>query len=379
LPDFSIARDTLSPAQAAALRHVDAIARDKGATALLSITAICKRAGLALDTYNDAMELVRQHARIVAHFHPDRFGGKPANVVDCLLVEGVYRNQFETGLSSGSPTAFPGGERDEWERTLFGGAYHTECVSVSERPKYGSLELVRFPDGPAPRFGSCYFLLRGIGPRTSITFMGSEHPHATNRVGTLAEPHAVMAAVLAEIENGGIATPDWPPFRVPTLGVADITVNRFYSLLKLLRERRPNPSLGEPGRVLDTGVEAQIHGPVVLDRDVEALVADPAFAHTHIGQSLVELADKYGFDLQWHCGFRLAARDVPDDFRGPAMPKFAECIAGRDGTLDAAVLGRAAASLHHDPHQWSQWGGHFDVLRLFRQLWHVLVHFGNRI
>ena len=24
-----------------------------------------------------AMELVRQHARIVAHFHPDRFGGKP--------------------------------------------------------------------------------------------------------------------------------------------------------------------------------------------------------------------------------------------------------------------------------------------------------------
>ena len=177
--DFSIARDALSPAQAAALRHVDAIARDKEAAALSSITAICKRAGLALDTYNEAMELVRQHARIVAHFHPDRFGGKPANVVDCLLVEGVYRNQFETGLSSGSPTAFPGGERDEWERTLFGGAYHTEGVPVSERPKYGSLELVRFPDGPSPRFGSCYFVLRGVGPRTSITFMGSEHPHAS--------------------------------------------------------------------------------------------------------------------------------------------------------------------------------------------------------
>ena len=358
---------------------MEAIARDHEATALLTIAAIFKRAGSALDTYSEAMELVRRHARIVAHFHPDRFGGKPANVVDCLLAEGVYRNQFETGLSSGSPTAFPGGERDEWERTLFGGAYHTEGVTATERPKYGSLELVRFPDGPAPRFGSCYLVLRGVGPRTSITFMGSEHPHATSRVGTLAEPHAVMAALLAEIENGGIATPDWPPFRAPTLGVADITVSRFRDLLRMLPERRPNPSLGDPGRVLDTGVEAQIHGPVILDRDVETLVADPAFARTAIGQSLVKLADQYGFDLQWHCGFRLAVRDVPDDFRGPAMPRLAERIAGRDGILDAAAVGRAAASLHHDPALWSEWGSYFEALRLFRQLWHVLVHFGNRV
>ncbi len=356
-----------------------AIARDRKPTALSSIADIFKRAGLALDTYNELTELVRQHARIVAHFHPDRCGRTPANVVECLLAEGVYRNQFETGLSSGSPTAYPGGERDEWERILFGGAYHTEGVPVSERPKYGSLELVRFPDGPAPRFGSCYFVLRGVGPRTSITFMGSEHPHATNRVGTLAEPDAVMAALLAEIENGGVATPEWPPFRAPTLGVAGITVSRFCDLLKFLREPRPDPSQGEPGRVLDTGVEAQIHGPIILNRDVQTLVADPAFAHTRVGESLLELADKYGFDLQWHCGFRLAVRDVPDDFRGPVMPRIAERIAGRDGSLDAAVLGRAAASLQRDPSEWSDWGGYFDVLRFFRQLWHVLVHFGHRI
>ncbi len=355
---------------------MDAIARDKEAAAHLSVAAIFKRAGFTLDDYSEAMESVRRHARIVAHFHPDRFGGKPANVADCLLIEGVYRNQFETGLSSGSPTAFPGGERDNWERTLFGGAYHSEGVLASERPKYGSLELIRFPDGPAPRFGSCYFVLRGVGERTSITFMGSEDPHATNRAGTLATPHAVTAALLAEIENGGIATPPWPPFRAPTLGMPGITVRGFCDLLKILRERRPNPSLGEPGRVLDTGVEAQVHGPVLLPRDVEALVADPAFARTPVGQTLIDLADKYGFDLHWHCGFRLPVRDVPDDFRGPAMPRIAERIAGRDGILDAAVIGRAAASLHQDPGQWSEWGGYFDVLRLFRQLWHVLVHFG---
>ena len=379
MPDVSVLGETLSAAQSAALRHVDAIARDRAAADLLSIAGIFKRAGLALDNYNEAMELVRQHARIVLHFHPDRFGGKPTNVAETLLIEGVYRNQFETGLSSGSPTAFPGGERDNWERTLFGGAYHTAGVLFSERPKYGSLELVRFPDGPAPGFGSCYFVLRDVAARTSITFMGSEHPQATDRVGSFATPHAVMAALLAEIENGGMATPDWPPFRAPTLGVPGITVSRFYDLLNILRERRPNPSLGAPGRVLDTGVEAQVHGPVILNRHVETLVADPAFAGTQVGRTLDELAHKYGFEFQWHCGFRLSVREVPDDFRGPEMPRLAQHIAGVGGILDAAVIGGAAAALHQNPEQWREWGDYFDVLRFLRQLWHVLVHFGRRI
>jgi hypothetical protein len=171
-------------------------------------------------------------------------------VAESLLRDGVYRNQYETGLSSGSPTAFPGGERDIWERTLFGGAYHAEGVLASERPKYGSLELVRFPDGPAPRFGSCYFVLRDVGARTSITFMGSEHPQASGRSGTLAKPHDAMAALLSEIENGGMAAPDWPPFRAPTLGVPGTTVGRFCDLGKSLCNPRPNSSGGEPGRVV---------------------------------------------------------------------------------------------------------------------------------
>jgi hypothetical protein len=70
-------------------------------------------------------------------FHPDRFDFKGTTVAEALLKEGVYRNQFETGLSSGSMSAFPGGERDRWENTLFAGAYHVQGVTGSERPKYG--------------------------------------------------------------------------------------------------------------------------------------------------------------------------------------------------------------------------------------------------
>ncbi|HEX2880761.1 MAG TPA: DUF3626 domain-containing protein, partial [Polyangiaceae bacterium] len=60
------------------------------------------------------------------HFHPDRIGIGPLTVAEALLDSGQYRNQFETGLSSGSTTAFPGGARDAWEEALFDGAYQRD-------------------------------------------------------------------------------------------------------------------------------------------------------------------------------------------------------------------------------------------------------------
>ena len=373
----SIPAASLTRAQSEALLHVEAVARKAETDALSSTAAIFERAELAPDRYADAIRSIRRYARIVLHFHPDRLCRKTRSVAECLLRDGLYRNQFETGLSSASPTAWPGGERDIWERTLFGGAYHAEGVTASERPKYGALELVRFPDGPIPRFGSCYLVLRGVNARTSITFMGSEDPHAAERAGTLAAPHSVMAALLSEIEHGGEAHPPWPPFRAPTLGVPGLSVERVCRLLQDLRLPRGNPSSGEPGRVLDSGVEAQVHGPLRLDRDVELMVADPAFSSAPVGRTLREVENRYGIPLRWHRGFRLPVREVPPDFRDAAIPRFARFIAGEDGMLDAAVIGSAAVSLDLEPERWQEWGSYFDVLRLFRQLWHVVVHYGG--
>jgi hypothetical protein len=264
-----------------------------------------------------------------------------------------------------------------WERELFGGAYHAEGATDSDRPKYGALELVRHPDGPIPRFGSCYFVLRpNISGRTSFTFAGSEDPRATERLGTIDRMDHVMAALFAEIEGGGLATPPWPPYRAPTLGVPNLTVARILELLKALAQPRLDPAEQTAGRVLDTQIEAQVHGPIDLHQDIELLVADPAFRSTPTGASMRELARKYEIPLQWHCGFRLSVRDVPDDFRGPAMPRLAERIARDDGTLDAVVIGAAAASLHERPAVWRDWGGPAEALEQLKQLWHVLVHYG---
>ncbi len=69
----------------------------------------------------------------------------------------------------------------------------------------------------------------------------------------------------------------------------------------------------------------------------------------------MSLSRTYAFPLDWHCGFRLAVRDVPESFRGPAIPRLAQRIAG-DGVVDAAVIGAAQRSLRLYPEDWQEWG-----------------------
>src|SRR5262249_52575433 len=162
---------------------------------------------------------------------------------------------------------------------------HAPYVTAAERPKYGALDLSRYPDGPTPRFGSCYFVLRlSVCRRTSFTFSGSEHARASERLGTSDNMDCVMAALFDEVANGKGASVPLPPFMAPTLGLKNLTVPGLLNhLCRELPLPPPDPSRGPAGRILDTCVEAQIHGPVDLRRDVERLVIDPAFEGTPTG------------------------------------------------------------------------------------------------
>ena len=78
------------------------------------------------------------------------------------------RNRL-TGISSGGLTADPGGDRDVWERALFGGAYQVPGVWACERPKYGGLNLMNHPNGACPGFGSCHRRLR-LSPSLGLEY-----------------------------------------------------------------------------------------------------------------------------------------------------------------------------------------------------------------
>lgn len=355
----------MSDAQDSALRFVRAraaLARDAQRAelaALVSRTGVGEVGALAA--------AMRARGRVALAFHPDRPLADGSTVVERLLDEGCYRGQFETGISSGSRSAFPGGERQRWESALFGGAYD-QGAAPAERPRYGSLDLLRHADGPSPRFGSCRLVLREhLHDRCTLTW-GDSHLGPA-QVGTMEHIEPLLFALLAEVASRGEA--------LGARGLDLPTIARWFC--------DPPPSLPAArrplGRALDAYIEVQIHAPIVLADDAEALVIDPAFDGTPIGAQLARLAERCGLTLERHPGFVLDPRAVPADFRGPRMPALAERLdrehASHPGLLDCAVIGRAARSLHAEPARWSAWAAPEETLQQLKQLWHVLVAFGR--
>jgi hypothetical protein len=283
-------------------------------------------------------------------------------VADALLEDGRYKSQFETGLSNGSRTAFAGGARDGWEEALFGGAYHEPLAAASERPKYGALDVMHHADGGSPRFGSCYVVLRPhVNARCTFTW-GDSHL-GPDVVGTA----DVFEPLLAAMVEAAAADRDVLGIRLTAAEV-----------LKRVSSRGWERAVG---RALDDYIEAQVHGPIDLSSDVEALVIDPSFEETEVGVRLRELCERHGMPLERHPGFVLTVAEVhavPSDFRGPRMGALAERVAvGQRESVDAATIGRAAASLTREPRAWQDWDTPEATLQHLKQLWHVLVRFGR--
>ncbi|MFS0838437.1 DUF3626 domain-containing protein [Paenibacillus sp. 1P03SA] len=339
-----------------------------------------KAAGILREASFDALsaeelcEAVLSRSRVTLNFHPDRLIAGGLTVAEGLLRDGEYRSQFETGISNGGLSAYPGGDRDRWERSLFAGAYQGEGAQPRDRPKYGALNVLRYADGASPRFGSCYFRLKaGVLDRCTFTY-GDSHAQPEH-AGTRKRFMPVLAALLEEVRSAGTA-----------LASEADDAGQFAARFLAAREDdgENGPRHARVGRALDDYIEAQVHGAVRLEYDVEALVADPSFRGTATGAQLDALSKAYGIPLCWHPGFRLAAGQVPDDFRGPVMPPLARRVAAVSrgaetdaaGVIDAAAIGRAALSLHRQPDVWIDLGTPAEVLQYLKQLWHVLVRFG---
>lgn len=357
----------LLPHQRRAIEHVRNFALRAEFGLHAKIIGILEKAGLNEREYDNALINLRTHARVALHFHPERLGKSGLSVCEGFLRDGLYRNQFETGLSSGSPSGFAGGERDLWEERLFGGAYHCQGVQANDRPKYGALEIMYHPDGPAPRFGSCYFLLRPhVSSRSTFTFGGSHEDHAPERTGTLETLDSVMAPLLSQLDRGEAA------FGVDNLTVSGLLAQLTTGLCRPFRDPQDRPL----GRALDSFIEAQVHGEIRLDKDVESLVADPAFKGHPVGETLRAISTKFQIPLYWHPGFALQVSKTPNAFRDCPIRPLAERIAGQ-GVLDAANIGTEANSLHLRPETWEGWDSHEYILAQFRRLWHAVVLLGN--
>jgi hypothetical protein len=248
--------------------------------------------------------------RISVHFHPDRLH-RGKQLLDVLANEGVFRAQFETGTSNGGLTAYSGGDRWNWESRIFGGAY--DSVEAGERPKYGALNFRRRLCGGSVRFGSSHFRLTADA-----------------------------------LQRATFCYPD--SFFEPR----DFGVAARMRLIELAQAHR--------GDALDDYVEAQVHGPLRLGEDVEALVLDPCFRNTDVEAG----ARKLSCPIEWHLGFEAQTADILANAKYRGDESASLCVAlARDGKLDAGMIGQASRS------------GNFDEQGL-KRAWHYVARFGSR-
>ncbi|MFD9082996.1 DUF3626 domain-containing protein [Streptomyces erythrochromogenes] len=245
---------------------------------------------------------------VTLNFHPDRWSGDRP-ILASLAEEGVYRSQFVTGTGNGGLTAHPGGARWLWESRIFGGAY--DDAPPEARPVYGALNFRDNPAGAAPRFGSAHFRLTPAAlPRTTFCYPDS----------------------YLEPESFGVAD------RMSLIALAE----------------------ADDQDALDDYIEAQVHKPVLLERDVAALVLDPSYRGTPIEDAAARLP----CPIEWHPGFRLTVDELRrhPEYRGQEYVDLGAEIAVA-GRLTPYVLGEAARTGRHDE-------------QALKRVWHYLARFG---
>ena len=354
----------LHRSQEQAIAYVTAQARERRDAAHERIDELLRMSDTTWAEYDEAIAQLRLRARVALQFHPDRPQGDGRTVATGLLNTGEYRSQFETHVSNGYLGPHAGSPRDEWERRMFGGAYQLDGTAGEHRPKYGALDLMLHPDGPSPRFGSSYLLLRpSVLPRCTLTFLSS---HEATIRGSFDELDDVVGALLFEAFTRDFA-----------VGERDIRPARLVAHLRTRLDEPIAARMTRPlSRNLDHFVETHVHGAVRLADDVEAVVADPSFMGTETGATLAEVCERYDLTLHYHRGSVLPSSEVPSDVRGSAMASLATRV-GRDGTVDARPIGEAAIALFRDPAAWTDRGTYADVVQELKLLWHVLVRCGR--
>lgn len=350
----------LTEAQSKALHFSRSYAHSKKEKSKETIKQIMAMANFPLQEYECIVSNLERESRIALHFHPDRLVYKNKTTLASILESNRYCSQYETNISNGGLSAHAGGERNIWEKSLFGDSYKN--ASPRDFPKYGALDLRMYSEGPASRFGSCYFLLRPhILPYTTFSFLDSN----TDPAGRAVQGNwdCLLAELLKEVHISDYAL-GWQNIRCP-------------EFLRYLRDFKNNDCPFEiflKKSNLNHYIEAQVHCDINISEDVETMIYDPSFKGSSVEAALKNYARKYGIKLKMHRGFSLVPKEVREDFRGPFIALLAKEHLFSD-LLTAYNIGQAETQIDQLQSKYPEQ----DMKQQLKYLWHSLVKFGSPI
>eukprot|EP00656_Telonema_subtile_P012648 TRINITY_DN16381_c0_g2_i2.p1 TRINITY_DN16381_c0_g2~~TRINITY_DN16381_c0_g2_i2.p1 ORF type:complete len:490 (+),score=117.47 TRINITY_DN16381_c0_g2_i2:181-1650(+) len=242
----------LTPEQTLAMCHVRANAKQLYGEAFVQLLPRCERLGYTPAQLQRCMDYVREEAPIIIHFHVDR-------CLDFLMKDTHYRNQFETGTSSGSLSR---DSRTAWENSLFSNAY--QGVKDFDRVKYGVMNVVNDPNGitAAYSYGNSYMVLK----------------------------HARLRCSFANQDTGGGS--------IAMLASCDYYAHVLQAFSDPELEACMSVACGVQSYVASSVIasykECQIHGEVCLSHDVAAFVINQQYKNSSYFNKLEALSKKHG-------------------------------------------------------------------------------------
>lgn len=267
----------LASCQQAAVRHIRALAQENHNRALPKLQARVQGLG-----YNDsdlwmALAWIRELSPVIIHLDVDKMMG-------FLRDDTHYRNQFETNSSGGLKNK---SVRTRWERDLFGNAYAD--AKPFDRPKYGVQNIWNDYRGVVgcKQYGDSYIVLKNV--RLRCTFSPED---SANMPATKLAVLDFYAHVLQEYSDKELAE----ALRVATGGIC--------------------AKLGDSEGVIEKWgkyKEAQIHGEIHLDKNVERFVVHDR--HKSKQEALEEVTSKHGWKLTWMSEMKDELKHKPKDMK----------------------------------------------------------------
>jgi len=300
---------------------------------------------------------------VTVNFHPDRFSNNGKLIIENLLVDGEYHNQYKTGTSNGGRTAYINGDRDLWEKRLFNGVYHNGELEMICRPKYGALNIHNYIDGASARFGSCFFTLKPhVVNRCTFAFGDSSTEPDT--IGTSKQFYGIINALLSCIDG-----------KCTLLNKEVFTIKQAVDYILSMQKG----CITTFGRNLDDCIETHIHGRLSLLEDVDSFYIDEHFIGTNIEALAKMLAYRYDVKLCYIPKRQLPISKIDDEWKGTLVRPLAERINnkfGGKGLLNTILIGVASRDSVLYPEDWLDIGTEYELFQNFKYLWHYIAYFG---